>query len=209
MSKPVAGFPPDKKDIDVMLVQLRATIKVATFSTALAVCALMVAGMIFFIKPEPQNYAIYPDGTLIALTPTSAELSPAQISNMVSSAILTGLRFDFKNYTSQIGKIEAFMSPSGYMVFTESIQGIVNQAVTGRYIVSTDIIQPTVIGKTVVNNGIRMYKTSTIVLIALEGQTSRIPPQKWSIESTVRRVPETENARGFVIDGFAMKPYNG
>lgn len=207
--KPVAGVPPDKKNIDVMQDQLRSTIKVAMFSSAVGVCALMVAGVIFFIKPAPQNYAIYPDGRLIALTPTSSELSPAQISDMVSTAILTGLRFDFKNYTSQIGKIENFMSPSGYMVFTESIQGIVNQAAAGRYIVSTDIIQPTVIGKTVISNGVRMYKTSTIILIALEGQTSRIPPQKWSIESTVRRVPETENARGFVIDGFTMKPYNG
>jgi len=208
-AKPIAGIPPDKNNIEIMREQLRATIKVAMFSSAVGICSMLVAVIIFFVKPVPQNYAIYPDGRLVPLTPTTAELSPAQISSMVSAAILTGLRFDFKNYTSQIGKIEDFMSPSGYNIFVESIQGIVNQAVSGRYIVSTDIIQPTVIGKSVVNNGVRMYKTSTVISISLEGQTSRIPPQRWVVESTVRRVPETENPRGFVIDGFTMKPYNG
>lgn len=207
MNNQKAGKAPDGIAAEELYKLNRSLMKLAMYSTAVGISGLLVAMVIFFIKPSPQNYAIYPDGRLVALTPTWAEMSPDQISNIVSTALLTGLRFDFKNADSQIAKISQFMSPQGYNNFVESIQGIKKQAIDNRYIVSADIVQPTIIGKSIVVDNVRRYRTSTVIKISLEGQNSRLQPVTWVAEGYIRRVPENENPRGFVIDGFLFKPY--
>lgn len=203
-----AGVPPDKSDINKIEKMFQSATKMALYCAALGITGLLVAGIVFFTRPIPQTYAIYPDGRLIEMTPISDEIPPDMIVNIVSSAILTGLRFDFANHKSQISRIKDYMSAEGYQAFVESIRGIESQAEANRYVASTDIIQPTLIGKSMVRDGYRIYKTTTVVLVSLEGQTSRVAPVKWLIEGIVRRVPQTENPRGYVVDAFVIKPYS-
>lgn len=207
-TKFTAGIAPDAEDIGEIKSMFRATTKMAMYSNAVGITALLVAGLVFFTQPVPKTFAIYPDGRLVEMTPIGDEIPPEMVSNIVSSSIMTGLSFDFKNHKDQIGRIKDYMSIDGYQAFVDSIQSIENQAEVGRYVVSTDIVKPTLIGKSIIRNGARIYKTTTIVLISLEGQTSRIPPVKWLIEGTVRRVPQTESPRGYIVDALNIKPYS-
>ena len=181
--------------------------KITVACLAMSMATLIAASLIYLKKPEPQNYAVYPNGSIVPLTSVSKELSADKVTNFAASAILTGYRFDFRNYNQQLSQMNNFLSLDAYNSFMSAIEPLLNNVKEKRMVCVTDIVEPTVIVKTAVIDGVMKYKTSTVALITLDGQNSRVEPVRWVIESVVKNVPLSVNPTGLQIERINAKPF--
>ena len=100
-----------------------------------------------------------------------------------------------------------FLSLDAYNSFMSAIEPLLNNVKEKRMVCVTDIVEPTVIVKTAVIDGVMKYKTSTVALITLDGQNSRVEPVRWVIESVVKNVPLSVNPTGLQIERINAKPF--
>lgn len=182
-------------------------IKLATVSLAVAGIGIIAALILALTRPEPQSFAALADGTIVPLVSVTSEMTPEKVTNFASSAILTGYRFDFGNYNTQLGRMREYLSDDAYNSFLAAIEPLKNNVVEKRLVSVVDIAEPTVITKSAVFNGAMMYKTSTVVLISLDGQKTRTDSVRWQIDIVLKRVPLSKNARGLQIEKINAKPY--
>lgn len=182
-------------------------IQLATLSLAVAAVGIIASCIMLFSRPEPQAYAALSDGTIVPLVNVSSQTTPEKVVNFASSAILTGYRFDFGNSSMQLGLMRDYLSDDAYNSFLIAIEPLLKNVIEKRLVSVTDIVEPTVITKSAVFDGVMMYKTSTVVLISLDGQKSRTESVRWVIETTVKKVPLSANPKGLQIEKIVAKPY--
>lgn len=182
-------------------------VKITVASLALAMAGMITAALIYLKKPEPQNYAVYPNGSIVPLISVSKELPAEKVTHFAASAILTGYRFDFRNYNQQLGQMNNFLSLEAYNSFMTAISPLLDNVKEKRMVCVSDIVEPTVIVKTALIDGVMKYKTSTVALITLDGQNSRIEPVRWVIETVITNVPLSVNPTGLQIERINAKPF--
>lgn len=168
----------------------------------------MISGVSLYIwRPVPQNYAVTPDGRLLAMTPLSEGVSQTVVSDFVSKTLTSSFTFDFVNYNEQLGEMKSSYTEDGYNGYVDAIQPMIAEAKENSYIFTATIVSAPVITKSAVIAGVMKYKLETVVLIEARSGQRRAVPRKWVVETVVNREPQSRYPLGIAVDRIIASPY--
>lgn len=170
-----------------------------TISLSVAVVSMITSSIMIAFAPSPVNYAMTPDGRIMAMTPLSDGVSQSVVTNFAATSLSSAFSFDFNNYNIQLGNAKTLFTEDGYNKYVEAIRPLVEEAKQNYFVSTAVIMSAPVIVKSAMVDGIMKYKVSTVVLIDMIGQTKKALPRKWILEVVIERVPQTKYPLGIAI----------
>lgn len=167
---------------------------------------ILALAAVFIFRPAPPSYAVTPDGRLIKLIPINEGVGKEAIIDFTSRAIINCFSIDFLNWEKQLASLAPLFTDKGYNSFMEAIRPFKERVVQGRYVTLVGLASPPMIIKTGLIKGVMKYRLQTEIVISFEGQTKRVPPQKWEVETIIERVPMSRSPIGIQISSLIAEP---
>lgn len=180
--------------------------RIAIWTSAVSMALILALAAIYIFRPAPQSYAVTPDGRIMPLIPVNQGLGQEAVIDFTSRAVIAAFSMDFLNWKKQLGALAPMFTERGYNAYMEAITPLKDRVVKGRYITQVSLASPMVIVKSKVIQKVMKYRLRGEIIISLEGQAQRIPPQLWEVDVIVERVPMSRSPVGLQISSIIAKP---
>ena len=181
---------------------------VAVINSGVSVALIIGMTAMYAFRPEPQSFAVTPDGRIVELKPLDKEISNSAVTGFISRAVIESYTLDFLNWKNQIGALSPLYTQHGYDSFLAAITPLRDKVVEGRFITSVGLVNPPVIVKQAVIGGVMKYRINMDILLGMESQTKRVDSIKWHIDVIADRVPFSVNPVGIAIDSIVATQEN-
>lgn len=181
---------------------------VAIVNSAVSVALIIGMSAMYVFRPQPQSFAVTPDGRIVELKPLDKEVSPAAVTDFISRAVIESYTIDFLNWKKQIGSLAPLYTQHGYDSFITAVTPLRDKVVEGRFITTVGLINPPIIVKSAVIGGVMKYRINMDILLGMESQTKRVDSVRWHLDIFVNRVPFSVNPMGVAIDSIVATQAN-
>ncbi|MES2977566.1 MAG: DotI/IcmL family type IV secretion protein [Pseudomonadota bacterium] len=183
---------------------LRVITALATGSFCLVV-ALLIQSWFLFSK-KVSVFAVNDAGVVIPLVPLDQPfLNDSRIAGFVEECLRTSFSHDFENYRMSMANAKACYTPGGAELFEGAMRQLLTDITTKNLVLSA-AFEPTVVTKVYKISGVVYWETQTPMTLYRRGTREALAPQKYRVESVVRRVSLDEHVRGISLKTINLKP---
>lgn len=176
-------------------------------SLGVAFFSIVLAGILFFSRPDPRYFVADAEGRIVEVTPVSQPYAdPNRLIQWASRAVTDSLSFDFVNYQNRLTDVRQYFTQQGYENFLKALSdsGLIDTVRKNRYIMTAVLRKPPVVVRENVIEGRYVYVMKIPILLSFYLGNNQFSAN-WDIEALIIRVPHTENIYGVAIHQIVAK----
>lgn len=180
--------------------------RIAIWNSGVSMALILALAAIYIFRPAPPSYAVTPDGKVVKLIPINEGVGQEGILDFTSRAVIASFSIDFLNWEKQLAGLAPMFTERGYNSYMLAVKPLKDRVTEGRYITQIGLASPPMIVKSGTINGVMKYRIRTVIMIGFEGQSKRIAPQTWGVDTIIERVPMSRSPIGIQISSIVAEP---
>jgi intracellular multiplication protein IcmL len=183
---------------------LQALICLAVANVLLLVTVPLMA--YFLAQKKVAAVAITDSGRVVELvTLDKPYVNDARVGAFAEECLRSSFAHDFENYRATMNSAKTCYTSDGARSFETSMSPHL-QDISARNLVMTPTLEVTVIARRFMLGGVVHWVTQTPMTLHRRGSRERFNPQKFVVETEIRRVPLDEHPRGIAVSSISLKP---
>lgn len=185
--------------------QMAKLLRVAVISAVVAFISTMTScvGVYMAFTKKPVAVAATDQGRVIPVVPLDKPyVTDSRVISFVEECARKAFSHDFKNFRLTLNEASKCFTTDGSKIYLGAMDEMIHKLETQRMIMSVSVEPPVVVKGPLMLDGRATWYVQSKITLYREGQTERVSPQSYILDTTVVRVDLEENVRGIAINEF-------
>jgi intracellular multiplication protein IcmL len=189
--------------------QMAKLLRLAVISALVAFVSTMTScvGVYMAFSKKPVAIAATDQGRVIPLVPLDKPyVTDSRVLSFVEECGRKSFSHDFKNFRMTLNEASKCFTTDGSKIYLEAMDEMIRKLEAQRMIMSISMEPPVVVKGPLMLDGRATWYVQSKITLFREGQSERLSPQSYILDTTVVRVDLEENVRGIAINEFFVGP---